>query len=253
MAAAEPRSLVIGIDANAAAMAESSRRAWRGRGERRVPNAWFMVEAAERSPGPLAGVASLVTVTMPWGSLLRGVVGLDRTALRGTASLVAPGGRVEILASVNPSDAVAGLFRLDGRRGARHREGLGGRGVRARLDAPGDGRRPPAREVLVGAPARGSAGLANRACARESGGATRCHDRSAGSFGLIETTADSIRRNHRRGRLRAPRHRRLRVPAHPAARWATLSPDSTTPAPRPGAGRQRRTCERGQGDDAPAR
>ena len=112
-AAAEPASLVIGIDANAAAMAESSRRAWRGRGERRLPNAWFLVEAAEALPGPLAEIAASVTVVMPWGSLLRGVLGLEASVLRGVASIVAPGGRIEVLAAVAPSDAVAGLASLD--------------------------------------------------------------------------------------------------------------------------------------------
>ena len=112
-AAAEARNLVIGIDANAAAMAESSRRASRGHGARRLPNALFLVEAAERLPGPLADVASTVRVVMPWGSLLRGVLGFDDAVLRGIASIVAPGGRVEGLVSVTPSDGVAGLASLD--------------------------------------------------------------------------------------------------------------------------------------------
>jgi 16S rRNA (adenine(1408)-N(1))-methyltransferase len=93
-------------------MAESSRRAARGRGGRRTPNAWFLVEATERLPGSLAGAASLVTVTMPWGTLLRGVLGLDASVLGGVASVVAPGGRVEILASVVPPDSVEGLSAL---------------------------------------------------------------------------------------------------------------------------------------------
>jgi 16S rRNA (adenine(1408)-N(1))-methyltransferase len=109
-AAAEPRAFVVGIDSNAAAMAESSRRASRGR--QALPNACFVVAAAEALPGPLAGVADLVTVTMPWGSLLRGVLGLDERALRGVASVVAPGGRVEVIVSVVPSDHVAGLDAL---------------------------------------------------------------------------------------------------------------------------------------------
>jgi 16S rRNA (adenine(1408)-N(1))-methyltransferase len=116
-AAAHPGSLVIGIDANAAAMVESSRRAARGRGGARggtrFPNAWFLVEAAEALPGPLDRVASLVTITMPWGSLLRGVLGLDHAVLGGIASIVAPGGRVEAIVSVVPSDNVDGLSLLD--------------------------------------------------------------------------------------------------------------------------------------------
>ena len=109
-AAAEPRALVIGVDAAASAMAESSRRA-----DRRGPsNALFLaagVETLDRSA--LTCQADLVTVTFPWGSLLRGVLGLDAAALAGIASIVAPGGRVEVLLSVVPSDGVAGLQRLD--------------------------------------------------------------------------------------------------------------------------------------------
>ena len=55
----------------------------------------------------------LVTVTFPWGSLLRGVLGLDGCVLAGIAALPAPGGRLEILASVVPSDRIEGISSLD--------------------------------------------------------------------------------------------------------------------------------------------
>jgi 16S rRNA (adenine(1408)-N(1))-methyltransferase len=109
-ATAEPAALVIGLDAVAAAMTESSRRA-RRRGPR---NALFLATGIESIPGsPLVGTADLVTVRFPWGSLLRGVLGLDATALCGLASLLARDGRLEILASVVPSDGVDGLACLD--------------------------------------------------------------------------------------------------------------------------------------------
>jgi hypothetical protein len=41
------------------------------------------------------------------------VLGLDPVALAGIAALVAPGGRVEVLVSVVPSDRVAGIASLD--------------------------------------------------------------------------------------------------------------------------------------------
>jgi 16S rRNA (adenine(1408)-N(1))-methyltransferase len=112
-ASREPGALVIGIDANAAGMAESSRRAARSRADRGTANAIFLVEAAEALPGQLAQTADLVTITMPWGSLLRGAIGLDDDALRGVASIVRPGGRVEVLVSVVPADHVAGLASLE--------------------------------------------------------------------------------------------------------------------------------------------
>jgi 16S rRNA (adenine(1408)-N(1))-methyltransferase len=111
-AAAEPGSFVIGLDASAAGMADSSRRAARP-GVMRLPNAWFIVAAAEALPGAFADVADLVTINLPWGSLLRGVLGLDGSALRGISSLVKPGGRVEVLASVVPADRIDGVATLD--------------------------------------------------------------------------------------------------------------------------------------------
>lgn len=106
----EPTALVIGIDAAAAAMAGSSRRA-----DRRGPdNVLFLaagVESLRRSP--LAGTADLVTVSFPWGSLLRGVLGLDAAALDGVAATLTVTGRVEVLASVEPGDGVPDLASLD--------------------------------------------------------------------------------------------------------------------------------------------
>ena len=110
-AAAEPRSFVIGIDANAAGMSDTSRRAARP-GPTHQPNAWYIVAAAESLPGPLAAVADLVTINLPWGSLLRGVLGLDRDVLRRVGSLAKPGSRVEVLASVVAADGVDGVTEL---------------------------------------------------------------------------------------------------------------------------------------------
>jgi 16S rRNA (adenine(1408)-N(1))-methyltransferase len=102
-AAAEPRALVIGVDAAAAAMADASRRAAR----RGPANALFFAAGAEELPAtPLAGRADLVSILFPWGSLLRGVLGLD-------PALPCSEATVEVLASVVPDDHVAGLDRLD--------------------------------------------------------------------------------------------------------------------------------------------
>ena len=109
-AAAEPTSLVLGVDAAAPAMAEASRRAAR----RGPANAMFLAVGAETLADTiLAGRMDLVTITFPWGSLLRGVLGLDAQALAGVAALVAPGGRIEVLVSVVASDGVDGIATLD--------------------------------------------------------------------------------------------------------------------------------------------
>lgn len=108
-ARAEPATLVLGIDAAAEAMAESSRRSAR----RGPANAQFLVAGAETlGDTVLAGRVDLVTVAFPWGSLLRGVLGSAPTALSGVAALVAPGGRVEVLVSVVPSDGIDGVATL---------------------------------------------------------------------------------------------------------------------------------------------
>lgn len=96
-AAREPGALVIGLDAVAAAMAESSRRAAGPTRRGGLPNALFAVAAAESMPGELRGIAQLVTVQFPWGSLLRGCTGMDRAVAAGIASLLAPGGTLELL------------------------------------------------------------------------------------------------------------------------------------------------------------
>jgi 16S rRNA (adenine(1408)-N(1))-methyltransferase len=109
-AAAELSALAIGIDASAAGMVDSSRRA-----HRRGPhNARFFAEAADVLPGRFAGAGSLVTVSFPWGSLLQGVLGRQPAVLCGIAGLVAPGVSLEILVSVTERDRVAGVAALDG-------------------------------------------------------------------------------------------------------------------------------------------
>ena len=105
----EPDALVIGIDAAATAMTESSLRAARPERKGGLPNARFGVAAAERPPGALTGIAAEVTITMPWGSLLRGALALDDAcdASAGIAALVAPGGAVRMLLSIDPRDGLA--------------------------------------------------------------------------------------------------------------------------------------------------
>ncbi len=95
---------MIGLDPVAAAMAKSSRCAARSvrRGGR--PNALFAVATAEAPPPELPGRADLVTVILPWGSLLRGVAGLDDRVADGLVSLLRPGAVLELVLSVAERD-----------------------------------------------------------------------------------------------------------------------------------------------------
>ncbi|MBF6176659.1 hypothetical protein IU476_34855 [Nocardia blacklockiae] len=110
-AAADPRRLVIGVDANAAGMAESSRRAAQPR--RGAANALFVAAAVEHPPVELSGVADEVTVYFPWGSLLRGLLTADPAVLTGLTSLMKPQASLEILLSVTEHDALPGIPALD--------------------------------------------------------------------------------------------------------------------------------------------
>jgi 16S rRNA (adenine(1408)-N(1))-methyltransferase len=108
-AAAEPDRLVVGVDANAAAMATASRRA--GAAPRRggLPNALFVLAAAEALPCELDGVADLVTVHFPWGSLLRGLLAADPAVMAGVARVLRPGGTLAVLLSSTDRDRGAGV------------------------------------------------------------------------------------------------------------------------------------------------
>jgi 16S rRNA (adenine(1408)-N(1))-methyltransferase len=103
-AARDPETLVVGLDANAAGMADASRRASRGKGA--LPNALFAVAAAERPPAVLHGLAGSLTVNFPWGSLLRGLLGEDDAVLAGVGRLMAPHAEGVVLLSVVPRDGM---------------------------------------------------------------------------------------------------------------------------------------------------
>jgi 16S rRNA (adenine(1408)-N(1))-methyltransferase len=108
-AAREPAALVLGLDANASAMAVASRRADRPPRKGGLPNAGFILASAESPPFVLEASADLVTVRFPWGSLLRGVVGADAAVAAGVAALVAPGGLLELLLAPAGRDGLGDL------------------------------------------------------------------------------------------------------------------------------------------------
>jgi 16S rRNA (adenine(1408)-N(1))-methyltransferase len=103
-AMAEPRTLALGMDANAASMIESSRRAAKPGHKGGRPNAVFVVAAAEAPPPELTAIADEITITLPWGSLLAGVLGRDDRVAAGVAALLAPGGLVRSIVSTASCD-----------------------------------------------------------------------------------------------------------------------------------------------------
>jgi 16S rRNA (adenine(1408)-N(1))-methyltransferase len=108
-AAAQPDRLVVGVDASAAGMATASRRAAAKPSRGGLPNALFVVAAAEALPAELDGVADLVTVHLPWGSLLRGLLGANPATMTGLTRMLRPDGTLQLLLSSTVRDCGAGV------------------------------------------------------------------------------------------------------------------------------------------------
>lgn len=105
-AKADPSRLFIAVDANADGLREGSAKALRRDG---APNALFVRAAVEALPPELAGLADRVTVTLPWGSLLRAVVLPDLALLAGICGLLQPGGRLDVVYAIDPERDAAAL------------------------------------------------------------------------------------------------------------------------------------------------
>jgi 16S rRNA (adenine(1408)-N(1))-methyltransferase len=107
VATADPGTLVLAVDADARSMVDESRRAaarpeWGG-----LANLIFLAEGAERLPVAFDGLADHVTLLFPWGSLLRGAMGLEPAVSASIARLLAPGGRLEMVVSIVARDRPA--------------------------------------------------------------------------------------------------------------------------------------------------
>jgi 16S rRNA (adenine(1408)-N(1))-methyltransferase len=100
----DTRILSIGIDADAASMRDSSRKAARSKGG--APNALFVVSAVESLPEDLTAIADEVRIAFPWGSLLLGVLGHGADVLAGIARAAKPGAPIRALLSVTERDGV---------------------------------------------------------------------------------------------------------------------------------------------------
>jgi 16S rRNA (adenine(1408)-N(1))-methyltransferase len=95
-AVAHPDWLVIGVDPAWQRMAETAVRAARKPAKGGAPNLVLVNSAIESVPAPLHGVADEVTVLMPWGKLLRGVVLGEADVLSGLRVVAKPGAPLEI-------------------------------------------------------------------------------------------------------------------------------------------------------------
>jgi hypothetical protein len=104
---------VLAIDASHEALRDASRRAAAPVRRGGLPNARFIASGLEQLPAGLGGLASLVTVHFPWGSLLRAAIGQDVDGAAAVARLVAPGGVLRLLVSAADRDASGGVAAVD--------------------------------------------------------------------------------------------------------------------------------------------
>lgn len=104
-ARANPGIFVVGVDANAEAMIDRSRRAASKPSRGGASNALFVHAPIEKLPEELEGLATRVTVLFPWGSLLRAVWSPDIGALASLRNLCAGGAELVIAVSASPRDA----------------------------------------------------------------------------------------------------------------------------------------------------
>lgn len=86
-AAEHPETFCIGIDPVAETMREVSAKAEKKPARGGLPNVLYLMDAVETLPGDLAGVADLVTVNYPWGSLLTAWAAPVPVLLRNLAAL----------------------------------------------------------------------------------------------------------------------------------------------------------------------
>lgn len=133
VARARPDALVVALDANRDNMRRAATRAAAKPARGGLPNAVFVWAAAESLPEEFDGAVNEIHVLMPWGSLLRGMLGADpvilrnlrRVAARGASMLVTlnlhawrpPVPEVDGVPEPDPSSAatlLAGVYRAAG-------------------------------------------------------------------------------------------------------------------------------------------
>lgn len=102
-------TLYVALDPDAASLADYAYRAGRKPSRGGAENARFVVASVEDLPPELQGIAGLVRVNFPWGSLLRGLVLPEKHVLVALAGLGAGDARFEFVISYDPEHDIAGL------------------------------------------------------------------------------------------------------------------------------------------------
>jgi 16S rRNA (adenine(1408)-N(1))-methyltransferase len=108
-----PGTFYLGIDANARPLAKISEKIHRKSTKGGVDNLLFVQASVENLPEELDGVANVVHVHFPWGSLLRGVATGDKLVLRNLRRICAEGAMLEVLIGLDPDRDLAEIARLE--------------------------------------------------------------------------------------------------------------------------------------------
>jgi 16S rRNA (adenine(1408)-N(1))-methyltransferase len=112
-ARSDAQTLVLAVDADAAAMARPSRLAARPPRKGGLPNLVFLAGAAEELCPLLPGRVDELRIVLPWGSLLRAAVRAEPWFVDLMRTVLRPGGRVVLLVSVTERERSTGLRALD--------------------------------------------------------------------------------------------------------------------------------------------
>ncbi len=108
-----PGTFYLGIDANARPLAKISEKIHRKSAKGGVDNLLFVQASVENLPEELDGVANVVHVHFPWGSLLRGVATGEELVLHNLRRICADGAMLEVLIGLDPDRDLAEIARLE--------------------------------------------------------------------------------------------------------------------------------------------
>jgi len=96
-------SIYVAVDPDSDQLSEYAFRAGRKPARGGVDNTAFVVAAVETLPPELLGLASVVRINFPWGSLLRGLLEPDPAVLAAVVSLGRPNALWELVMSYDPA------------------------------------------------------------------------------------------------------------------------------------------------------
>jgi 16S rRNA (adenine(1408)-N(1))-methyltransferase len=96
-ASSHPERFVVAMDPVAENLRELSAKATRKPERGGLANVLYAVASIEHVPAELRGIAGEIFVTLPWGSLMRGIILADDEVLGGIASLARDGAALRIV------------------------------------------------------------------------------------------------------------------------------------------------------------